>query len=468
MERNCHRSPQLDAESTTTNHGEEESVQSVSTPGVVSTIRRRNPTTPNLNNDIKDYAHHQEQKHHPLLKNAGDKETTIPRKRPSAASREDGDARKKKVTRRFHYFLLRLRRCRSRLAAARRWSTLALVGGIVLFVVITGYLAVFMQFNEDMREADLYELHLRKTTKCQAPAWEAYNFPNCNDLHEIDLPFVHERSTSSSESSMPRLGYLGKGYWRSVWAVDPRAGSMTEPVVVKLMRMAHDVTNSNFHRHRYDALVMERLTSSPHVVDIYGFCGNSVLTEFIGTPLDKVTESRNWDNPLARLHMTKMGRLRLALDVAKGLQALHEVPGGPVIHADIFPGQFLVTPAGQVKINDFNRCRIMGRYKKTGKPCDFDIDWASGRMRSPEEYALSLYQNEKIDVFSMGNVLYNILTGETPWEEYPRWTSNLVKRMIWLGFIPWIPFRYCRSDPELVRIISLAYTKNSAKRPSAA
>jgi len=119
-----------------------------------------------------------------------------------------------------------------------------------------------------------------------------------------------------------------------------------------------------------------------------------------------------------------------------GLQALHKVPGGLIIHTDIFPGQFFVTPTGQVKINDFNRCCIMGRYKKMGKSCDFDIDWASGRMRSPEEYALSLYQNEKIDVFTKGNVLYNILMGKTPWEEYPRWTSNLVKCMIWLGFTP--------------------------------
>jgi len=44
-----------------------------------------NPTIPNQNNDIKTHSH-QEQQHHHLLKNAGDKEMMLPRKSPSAAS----------------------------------------------------------------------------------------------------------------------------------------------------------------------------------------------------------------------------------------------------------------------------------------------------------------------------------------------------------------------------------------------
>lgn len=42
----------------------------------------------------------------------------------------------------------------------------------------------------------------------------------------------------------------------------------------------HDFTHPNYDRHRRDAVAMERLTKSPFVLDIYGFCGNSGLFEF--------------------------------------------------------------------------------------------------------------------------------------------------------------------------------------------
>ena len=35
-----------------------------------------------------------------------------------------------------------------------------------------------------------------------------------------------------------------------------------------------------FEHNRVDAVAMERLTSSPNVVNIFGFCGHSVMTEF--------------------------------------------------------------------------------------------------------------------------------------------------------------------------------------------
>ena len=49
--------------------------------------------------------------------------------------------------------------------------------------------------------------------------------------------------------------------------------------VLKVMKSEHQFDNRNFERHRRDALVMERLSSSHHLVSIYGYCANSVLTQ---------------------------------------------------------------------------------------------------------------------------------------------------------------------------------------------
>ncbi|CAM9767033.1 unnamed protein product, partial [Laminaria digitata] len=51
----------------------------------------------------------------------------------------------------------------------------------------------------------------------------------------------------------------------------------------------------------------------------------------------------------------------MALDAARGLRAIHEIPGGPVVHADLQPRQLLLNEKGVVKLNDLNRCRFMGK-----------------------------------------------------------------------------------------------------------
>jgi hypothetical protein len=55
----------------------------------------------------------------------------------------------------------------------------------------------------------------------------------------------------------------------------------------------------------------------------------------------------------AALHPTQrtaQGRLQLFLDVARGLQAMHDIKGGPIVHADLQAKQFLINANGVVKI----------------------------------------------------------------------------------------------------------------------
>jgi hypothetical protein len=96
-------------------------------------------------------------------------------------------------------------------------------------------------------------------------------------------------------------------------------------------------------------------------------------TEFTSNSLDRViykddenSEDRgggNGDETLsaettstqtaAALHPTRRtahGRLQLFLDVARGLQAMHDIKGGPIVHADLQAKQFLINTNGVVKI----------------------------------------------------------------------------------------------------------------------
>jgi len=110
------------------------------------------------------------------------------------------------------------------------------------------------------------------TKECQPQYhWQTYVYPTCNALHEFDLA-----SLNNHGKEVVRL--VANGYWRDVWIVTEVATGMKR--VVKTLRYEHDLTPRNYDRNRRDAMALERLTSSKHVVDVYGYCSTSGLFEF--------------------------------------------------------------------------------------------------------------------------------------------------------------------------------------------
>jgi len=65
------------------------------------------------------------------------------------------------------------------------------------------------------------------------------------------------------------------------------SNSNNKYLVLKTMKPEHEVIHRNLERHRREAAAMNRLTSSPYVVDLYAYCGNSILTEFATQDLSR-------------------------------------------------------------------------------------------------------------------------------------------------------------------------------------
>lgn len=259
---------------------------------------------------------------------------------------------------------------------------------------------------------------------CRFPySWQTTSFPDCNRLHEIDLK-LHLQLQYQRPETMEY--YVHSGLWRDVFSMKP---DLHTSVVMKLMKLEHDMDLRNLDRHRRDALTMERLTSSPNVVDIYGFCGNTVLTEQATMGLDRRVKQGN---------ISIQQKIQMALDAARGVAALHAMD---IIHADIQTQQFLLDAKGTVKINDFNRCRFLPR-NNASQICPIQIPSAPGLWRSPEEYTGQLLV-QAMDVFSLGNVLHDILVGQRPFQDLG---ATQLKRKIMNGVHPDI-----LTDNELAR-----------------
>jgi len=99
--------------------------------------------------------------------------------------------------------------------------------------------------------------------------------------------------------------------------------------------------------------------------------------------------------------------LKIVFSVCKGLEYAHQ---NAVIHRDIKPSNIILSSAGQVKITDFSIA-----YIKRGRPTLVKGLFGSPSYMSPEQVREELI-TEKNDLFSVGSVLYELLTGKRAFE----------------------------------------------------
>jgi len=121
----------------------------------------------------------------------------------------------------------------------------------------------------------------------------------------------------------------------------------------------HDFRDTELHMVQREAVVMEVLSASPRITDIYGHCGTSVLVETL--PLPFKTEQLE---PLSI-----KDRLDLAITMAESIADMHGFEDGEIINNDISLLQYLYTADGSLKLNDFNLASIPEWDQERGMYC---------------------------------------------------------------------------------------------------
>ena len=140
----------------------------------------------------------------------------------------------------------------------------------------------------------------------------------------------------------------------------------------------------------------------PNICATYGIEDASgrafiVMAYVVGEDLDK---------RLARKPLTVAEALDIAIGVAQGLQEAHEKG---VVHRDIKPGNIKITEKGQPKVMDFGLAKLIDSPHLT-KP-GFTIGTAA--YMSPEQ-TLGKPVDHRTDIWSLGVMLYQMLTGRLP------------------------------------------------------
>ena len=229
---------------------------------------------------------------------------------------------------------------------------------------------------------------------CTGPEWQALYHPSCNEIHQVDL-------------ACHGTDIIANGAFRDVWKIPETSGGSYRALKTLRYLDKREFDLKNFDRHRRDAMVFDQLVTSPHVVDIYGHCANSALFDYCegGTLLDFFETKPD-----------KLRVLEVAHSVASSIADAHHLDreGRPTIaHTDIKPDQWLLGRDGNYRLGDFNRARFLMWDTQAKEVCPFRIGKNVGKWRSPEEYKYE-DETEKVDIWSLGNVLYFLLTESLP------------------------------------------------------
>jgi serine/threonine-protein kinase len=193
------------------------------------------------------------------------------------------------------------------------------------------------------------------------------------------------------------LGELGHGAMGVVYkAEDP---SLDRIVALKTIRLGDEVEGRKEYERRFmlEAKAAGKLTH-PNIVTIFDF-GEEEDLAYMAMELlegsDLRTRMRQGDLPAVEA-------VEIALQVADGLGFAHEFG---VVHRDIKPGNIMLLERGSVKIMDFGIARMRHADHKTS----IGMVLGTPRYMSPEQIG-GQPVDQRSDVFSLGTVLYEMLT----------------------------------------------------------
>lgn len=236
--------------------------------------------------------------------------------------------------------------------------------------------------------------------------------------HEAGTEFLNTPAINLSRPAPTRVGRrigayniveeIGRGGMGEVYRAGRADGQYEKEVAIKLVRGGYN-TASVLERFRHERQILASL-DHPNIARLLdGGTTDEGLPYLVmelieGTPIDQYCDT---------LKLGVNERLRLFVQVCSAVQYAHQ---RLVIHRDIKPGNILVTKEGVPKLLDFGIAKILD-------PAASAATTVAGPL-TPEYASPEQIRGEPIttatDVYSLGVVLYQLLTGHSP---YPRSTS---------------------------------------------
>jgi serine/threonine protein kinase/Flp pilus assembly protein TadD len=216
---------------------------------------------------------------------------------------------------------------------------------------------------------------------------------------------------------------IGRGGMGTVWLASRHDGRFEGQAAIKLLN-AELVGRTGGERFKREGTILARLTH-PHIARLIDAGLSSagqpylVLEHIDGRHIDQHCDDRA---------LGVEARIRLFLDV---LAAVAHAHANLIVHRDLKPSNVLVTNDGQVKLLDFGIAKLLGDDLS---PHDPTLTREAGAGMTPRYAAPEQVSGGPIttatDVYSLGVLLYGLLTGHEPLGSSARSTAEIVKAIV--------------------------------------
>ena len=241
-------------------------------------------------------------------------------------------------------------------------------------------------------------------------------------------------------------GELGKGGMGVVYKAED--AKLERSVALKFL--PPELTEDSEARERFvrEARAAAALSHN-HICTVYEI-GEEEKRLFIAM---EYIEGESLRQKIARGPLSRDEALRIAIQVAEGLAEAHKKK---IIHRDVKPGNIMLTDKGTAKVMDFGLAKALGRSLITKEAKTI----GTVAYMSPEQ-AQGQPVDFRTDIWSLGVVLYEMLTGRLPFkgEHDQSIIHSILKRE------PEPISRHRKDVPQgLERVIGRALAKDPADR----
>jgi serine/threonine-protein kinase len=243
---------------------------------------------------------------------------------------------------------------------------------------------------------------------------------------------------------------LGQGGFAAVFrAHDPFLG---RDVAIKVLDPSLAVDAALEEQFLHEARTIAA-AEHPHIVPLYSADSSGGLLYLVM----RLLPGQSLEDRIAAGKLPAAEAARIALECARALAAAHAVG---VVHRDIKPANILLDANGNATVTDFGIALV------TSRPAREPAGSTAGtpQYMSPEQ-SLGEQVDGRSDVYGLGVVLYEMLTGTCPFTG--RNATEVIAKHI-SAPIPKVSEREPETPEALVRLVDRMLVKDPAHRPTAA
>lgn len=213
------------------------------------------------------------------------------------------------------------------------------------------------------------------------------------DVDSLDYEILWEDLTIGEQIGQGACGTVYHGLWYGS-DVAIKVFSEQEYSTELIDTFRKEVSLMKRLRHPNILLFMGAVTSCERLCIVSEFLPRGSLFRL----LQRNTPGMDWKR-----------RVRMALDIARGMNYLHHL-NPPIVHRDLKSSNLLVDKNWTVKVGDFGLSRLKNSTFLTAKSGKGTPQWMAPEVLRNEP------SNEKSDVYSFGVVLWELATEKIPWE----------------------------------------------------